>query len=122
MPTASRLLPAITALLFIIACSPGAATPTSAPAAPTAAAVGKPTTAAAAQPTAASKPAAAVPVSGEIVVFAASSLTDVFQDMAKALGVAYTPSFATVGTNNTIMAWKIGKDGAVTNGYAMVGV
>src|SRR5262249_35112949 len=36
------------------------------------------------QPTAAQKPAAAAPVSGEIVVFAASSLTDVFQDVATA--------------------------------------
>src|SRR5205085_6224305 len=36
------------------------------------------------QPTAASKPAAPTPVSGEIVVFAASSLTDAFQDMGTA--------------------------------------
>jgi sulfane dehydrogenase subunit SoxC len=43
------------------------------------------------------------------------------QDMAKALGTPYTPTFATVGTNNTIMAWKIGKDGLVTNGYGMIG-
>jgi len=41
-----------------------------------------PTTAPAAQPTAAAKPATIAPVSGEIVVFAASSLTDVFQDLA----------------------------------------
>jgi sulfane dehydrogenase subunit SoxC len=42
------------------------------------------------------------------------------QDMAKALGVAYTPQFATVGTNNTIMAWQVGKDGSVTNGYGLI--
>src|SRR4029077_13326244 len=41
-----------------------------------------PTTAPAARPTAAAVPANTTPVSGEIVVFAASSLTDVFQDMA----------------------------------------
>ena len=116
MPTAPRLFSAIVALVFLAACSPSAANPTAAPAAPptrapaaaapngapTAAAVAKPTTAPAAvakptavpaaapttgpaaQPTAASKPAAAATVSGEIVVFAASSLTDVFQDMAAA--------------------------------------
>jgi len=44
--------------------------------------VAKPTAAPAAQPTAPARTAA--PVSGEIVVFAASSLTDVFQDMATA--------------------------------------
>jgi len=37
---------------------------------------------------AAPKPAAAGPVSGEVVVFAASSLTDVFQDMATAFQAA----------------------------------
>jgi len=42
------------------------------------------------------------------------------QDMAKALGVAYSPTFATVGTNNTIMAWKVGTDGSVTNGYGLI--
>ncbi|MBV9170185.1 MAG: molybdate ABC transporter substrate-binding protein, partial [Chloroflexi bacterium] len=50
--------------------------PTTAPAAPTSA-PSAPTVAAAAKP-------AAAQVSGEIVVFAASSLTDVFQDMATA--------------------------------------
>jgi molybdate transport system substrate-binding protein len=73
--------------------TPPPAAPTTAPAAaavptsaPTSSAAAKPTAApaAAAQPTAAAKPAAAAPVSGEIVVFAASSLTDVFQDMATA--------------------------------------
>jgi len=71
------------------------AAPTSAPAAPTvaptsapaAAPTPAPTTAPAAQPTAAVTPAA--PVSGEIVVFAASSLTDVFQDMATAFQQAH---------------------------------
>jgi len=42
------------------------------------------------------------------------------QDMAKALGMPYTPTFATVGTNNTIMAWQVGKDGSVTNGYGLI--
>jgi molybdate transport system substrate-binding protein len=54
---------AIFGLLFVVACTPSAATPTVAPAA--------------APPTVEPKP-------GEIVVFAASSLTDVFQDMATA--------------------------------------
>jgi molybdate transport system substrate-binding protein len=58
--------------------------PTTAAAAPTPAAKPTAPAAAAAQPTAASKPAAVAPVSGEVVVFAASSLTDVFQDMATA--------------------------------------
>jgi molybdate transport system substrate-binding protein len=93
MPSAPRLFSAVFALVFLVACSPGAAPPTAAPvAAPTAVAVAKPTAApviaptaaSAAQPTAASKPANTAPVSGEIVVFAASSLTDVFQDMATA--------------------------------------
>jgi sulfane dehydrogenase subunit SoxC len=42
------------------------------------------------------------------------------QDMAQALGVKYDDKFATVGTNNTIMAWKVGKDGSVTNGYGLI--
>ncbi|MBV8713467.1 MAG: molybdate ABC transporter substrate-binding protein [Chloroflexi bacterium] len=65
--------------------SQAGAAPTTAPAAAatTTGAAAKPTAAPAAQPTAVAKPAAA-PVSGEIVVFAASSLTDVFQDMATA--------------------------------------
>jgi molybdate transport system substrate-binding protein len=110
MPAARQLLSLILAVLFLAACAPSsppaapattapaAAAPTTAPkpavtpppAAPTAAAAEEPTTAPAAaptsapaaQPTAASKPAAAAPVSGEVVVFAASSLTDVFQGMA----------------------------------------
>jgi molybdate transport system substrate-binding protein len=93
----SRLFAALLGVVVLAACtspsatqpaapassSPPAAAPTSAAAAPTPAAAAKPTRAAA-QPTAAAKPAAQVPVSGEIVVFAASSLTDVFQDMATA--------------------------------------
>ncbi|MGI9148693.1 MAG: molybdate ABC transporter substrate-binding protein [Chloroflexota bacterium] len=53
---------------------------------PTAAPIAASATAPVAQPTArpTSTPAVAAPVSGEIVVFAASSLTDVFQDMATA--------------------------------------
>jgi molybdate transport system substrate-binding protein len=85
MSAAQRLISAVIALLWIAACSPAAtSTPTAAPAAPSTAAAAKPTTAPAAQPTPASKPAAAAPVAGEIVVFAASSLTDAFQDMATA--------------------------------------
>jgi sulfane dehydrogenase subunit SoxC len=42
------------------------------------------------------------------------------QEQAKALGVAYTPTYATVGANNTIMAWKVGTDGSVTNGYGLI--
>jgi molybdate transport system substrate-binding protein len=87
--TAPRLFSAIIALIWLVACSPSAPIPTPVP---TAAAVAQPTAAPAiastaapaAQPTAAARPAAAAPVSGEIVVFAASSLTDVFQDMASA--------------------------------------
>src|SRR6266851_8289288 len=67
------------ALLVIVGCSPSLATPTAAPAAPpTGSALQKPTD----PPTTTSKPAASAPASGEIVVFAASSLTDAFQDMA----------------------------------------
>jgi molybdate transport system substrate-binding protein len=104
MSAAQRVFSAIVTLVFLAACAPGAATPTIAPvappttapapavtpppaaptAAPTAAAVAKPTTAPVAPP----KPAAATPVAGEIVVFAASSLTDVFQDMAKTFQAA----------------------------------
>ncbi len=96
MPSGWRRLSALlVGLAAVAACSaPNAPAPTTAPAAaptsapaapttaPTAAAVAKPTTAPAALSTAAPKTAA--PVSGEIVVFAASSLTDVFQDMATA--------------------------------------
>jgi molybdate transport system substrate-binding protein len=114
MSAPPRFFSALLALLLLTACSPGAATPalaptaaaapaqaataaaTTAPAsaatnppapaatsAPAAAATAVPVTAATTQPTAAGRPAAA-PVSGEVVVFAASSLTDVFQDMASA--------------------------------------
>jgi molybdate transport system substrate-binding protein len=67
MSAALRFISAISALLFIAACSPGAAAPNA-----------QPTVAAPTQPT------VAAPVAGEIVVFAASSLTDAFQDMAAA--------------------------------------
>jgi len=40
------------------------------------------------------------------------------EQVAKALGLAYTPNFRPPGTNNTIMPWKIAKDGSVTNGLA----
>ena len=62
---------------------PAAAAITAATTQPTAAATTVPATGATTQPIAAGRPAAA-PVSGEVVVFAASSLTDVFQDMASA--------------------------------------
>ena len=52
-------------------------------AAPATAATAGPVTAATTRPTVGARSAAA-PVSGEVVVFAASSLTDVFQDMASA--------------------------------------
>jgi sulfane dehydrogenase subunit SoxC len=38
------------------------------------------------------------------------------EEVAKALGVAYTQHFHPPGTNNTIMPWKIASDGSVTNG------
>jgi len=40
------------------------------------------------------------------------------EEVAKALGVPYTPQFRVPGTNNTIMAWRIATDGSVTNGLA----
>jgi len=40
------------------------------------------------------------------------------EQVAKALGLTYTPNFRPPGTNNTIMPWKIAKDGSVTNGLA----
>jgi sulfane dehydrogenase subunit SoxC len=40
------------------------------------------------------------------------------EEAAKALGMAYTPNFRPPGLNNTIMPWKIAKDGSVTNGLA----
>jgi molybdate transport system substrate-binding protein len=81
-----HLLALLIGLLALAACAaPSAPLPTVSTApptpAPTSASAATPTLVPAAQATAA-KPAA--PVSGEIVVFAASSLTDVFQDMATA--------------------------------------
>src|SRR5579859_2938781 len=107
MALGPRLLFALLVAGCGVACGAPSAASTAAPAAPptapkpaltpppveptagatTAVAPAKPTTAAAAAPTtapaAAAKPAAA-PLSDEIVVFAASSLTDVFQDVAAA--------------------------------------
>jgi sulfane dehydrogenase subunit SoxC len=40
------------------------------------------------------------------------------EQVAKALGVEYTPRFRVPGNNNTIMQWKIASDGSVTNGLA----
>jgi sulfane dehydrogenase subunit SoxC len=38
------------------------------------------------------------------------------QEAAKALGATYAKGYRPPGNNNLIMAWKIAKDGAVTNG------
>jgi sulfane dehydrogenase subunit SoxC len=43
------------------------------------------------------------------------------QQQAKALGVTWTPQYAFQGLNNSIMAWQVGKDGSVTNGYGAIG-
>ena len=40
------------------------------------------------------------------------------EEVAKFLGVAFTPQFRPPGNNNTIMKWKIASDGNVTNGLA----
>ena len=40
------------------------------------------------------------------------------EQVAKALGVPYTPAFRVPGTNNTIMTWRIARDGSVSNGLA----
>ena len=40
------------------------------------------------------------------------------EEVAKFLGVAYTPKFRPPMNNNTIMPWKIASDGSVTNGLA----
>jgi len=63
MSAAQRVISAIMALILLAACTPGPMAPAEAPL---------------------TQPAPAGSVSGEIVVFAASSLTDVFQDMATA--------------------------------------
>jgi molybdate transport system substrate-binding protein len=63
---------------------PAAAAPTTAPKPAVTGQPATPTAVPAAKPTAAPKPAAAAPVSGEVVVFAASSLNDAFNDMAAA--------------------------------------
>ena len=39
-------------------------------------------------------------------------------ELAKALGMEVTPTWRPPGNNNTIMKWKINKDGNVTNGFA----
>ena len=41
------------------------------------------------------------------------------EEVAKFLGVAYTPQFRPPGNNNTIMQWKIASDGSVTNGLSL---
>jgi molybdate transport system substrate-binding protein len=76
------LLSCAVALLLLTACAGPSAAPTSLPAAPTTA---KPTTAPAAAPTSATEAKPAVPAAdGEIVVFAASSLTDAFNEIGAA--------------------------------------
>jgi len=40
------------------------------------------------------------------------------EQLAKALGVEFTPQYRPPGNNNTIMKWKIASDGSVTNGLA----
>jgi sulfane dehydrogenase subunit SoxC len=40
------------------------------------------------------------------------------EEAAKALGVPYTPNYRPPGLNNTVMPWKIAKDGSVSNGLA----
>ena len=42
------------------------------------------------------------------------------EEVAKFMGVAYTPSFRPPMNNNTIMPWKIARDGSVTNGLPPV--
>lgn len=83
----SRLFAALLGLVLLAACGGPTSSPAAAPTtSPTAAAAARPTAATATEPTSvvATQKLAAAPVSGEIVVFAAASLTDVFQDMAKA--------------------------------------
>jgi sulfane dehydrogenase subunit SoxC len=38
------------------------------------------------------------------------------EQVAKALGVAYTPTFRVPMNNNSMMPWKVARDGSVTNG------
>ena len=38
------------------------------------------------------------------------------EQVAKALGVPYTPAFRVPMNNNTMMPWKVARDGSVTNG------
>ena len=42
------------------------------------------------------------------------------KQVAAFYGVPYTPAYSAPGNNNTIMAWQIGTDGSVTNGYASI--
>jgi len=94
MPASWRqLLAPLVGLLLVAACAPSAPSPAAPPTAPSPASAAKPASspvaALSASPAAVAAPKpAAGPVSGEIVVFAASSLTDVFQDMATAFAQA----------------------------------
>jgi sulfane dehydrogenase subunit SoxC len=42
------------------------------------------------------------------------------RQVADYFGVAYTPAYSAPGLNNTIMAWQVGSDGSVKNGYASI--
>jgi sulfane dehydrogenase subunit SoxC len=59
---------------------------------------------------------------GEEAILASRAYDEVGQvqqssrEAAKSLGVAYTAGYNPPGNRNTIMAWKVAKDGAVTNG------
>jgi molybdate transport system substrate-binding protein len=117
MPAAIRLISAIVVMFVIGACSPSPAPPPAMTPPPAAPATTVPT--AAAKPTAAtSKPAAVSPVSGEIVVFAASSLTDVFQDMATAFQQANPNAKLTFNFGaSTQLATQLGQ-GASADAFA----
>ncbi len=74
---------AVLAFTFLAGCAPGAAVPTAAPTTDPRPAVTPAPPAPTTAPIAAAKPAAG-PIRGEVVVFAASSLTDVFNEMGAA--------------------------------------
>src|SRR5438552_2070640 len=105
------LLSAFVTLSYLAACSPGVATPTPAPAAPS-------TTAPAAQPATAPRRPASAPVTGEVVVFAASSLTDAFQDIATAFQQANPAARLTFNFGaSTQLAAQLGQ-GASADAFA----
>src|ERR1051326_5503420 len=109
----SRLIAAIIVVVLLAACaSPSTPPPASTSAQPTA-----PTTAPAGAPTSApavSNTAATAPVSGEIVVFAAASLTDVFHDMATALQHGQGARADVFASADTVQMDNATKSGAVS--------